>query len=192
MSWQRWGKLTNNQETRWVGAHGTQKLWQKPCAHTSKTKSLTMCKTGHEHAANKETHKLCVHTKHVKHEITQPVKNTSCMPQQNKTKQEKGSHLRKLMISIMDLHVMVILCIFLSNSGQVTNIYGQSPSWVWIINVFFCVNVVSCSLKESLVRLASDSWHQGIVDRFMMLPCCPEPLCGIFSFGGPNTNLIDS
>ncbi len=55
--WHKWGKFTKNQETRWVGikttdmrAYGTQKLWQK-------------CKMGHEHTANKETHKLRVHTK---------------------------------------------------------------------------------------------------------------------------------
>ncbi len=34
----------------------------------SKTESLAMCKTGHEHAANKETNKPHVHTKHDKHE----------------------------------------------------------------------------------------------------------------------------
>ncbi len=83
-------------------AHGTQKLWQKPCAHTkpkhkhmvSKTESQAMCKTGHEHAANKETHKPRVHTKHDKHESTQPVKNTSCVPyktRQNKRKQNEDN-----------------------------------------------------------------------------------------------------
>ncbi len=57
----------------------------KPCAHTkqkhthmaSKTESLAMCKTGHEHTANKETHKPRVHTKHDKHESAQP-KNKLC------------------------------------------------------------------------------------------------------------------
>jgi len=34
----------------------------------SKTESLAMCKTAYEHAANKETHKPRVHTKHDKHE----------------------------------------------------------------------------------------------------------------------------
>ncbi len=48
------------------------KLRQKPCAHTkqkhkhmaSKTKSPPMFKPGHEHAANENTHKPRVHTRH--------------------------------------------------------------------------------------------------------------------------------
>ncbi len=83
-------------------AHGTQKLRQKLCAHTkqkhkhmaSKRESLAMCKTGHEHAANKETHKPRVHTKHDNHESTQPVKNKSCMPRrtrQNKRRQNEDN-----------------------------------------------------------------------------------------------------
>ncbi len=61
----RWGKWTNKQVTRWVGsrqfdmrAHGTQKT-KAMCSH----KSPAMCKTGHEHAAEK-THKSRVHTRH--------------------------------------------------------------------------------------------------------------------------------
>ncbi len=60
----------------------------------SKTESFAMCKTGHEHTANKETHKLSVHTKHDKHESMQPVKNTSCVPhrtRQNKRKQNEDN-----------------------------------------------------------------------------------------------------
>ncbi len=45
----------------------------------SKTESLAMCKTGHEHAANKETHKPRVHTSE-KHKLRAT---------QNKTKLEK-------------------------------------------------------------------------------------------------------
>ncbi len=79
-------------------ALGTQKLWQKPCAHTkqkhkhiaSKTESLAMCKTGNEHTANNETHKPCVHTTHDKHESTQPMKNTSCVS--HRTRQNKRKH----------------------------------------------------------------------------------------------------
>ncbi len=48
-----------------------RKLRQKPCAHTKQkqahgqqNKSPAMCKTGHEHAANENTHKLRVHTRH--------------------------------------------------------------------------------------------------------------------------------
>jgi len=64
----------------------------------SKTESLAMCKTGHEHAANKETHKPRVHTKHDKHESTQPVKNTSSMPHRkipNKRKQNECTRTEK-------------------------------------------------------------------------------------------------
>ncbi len=57
--------------------------------------------------------------------------------------------------------------------------------------MFFCVNVVSCSVKELLVRLASDSWRQGIVDKFMTLSYVLS-ISGIYSFGGSNTNLFDS
>ncbi len=66
-------------------AHGTQKLRQKPCAHTKNTstwpanKSPAMCKTGHEHAANEKTHKPRSH-KTWQHESTQPMKYTSCVP----------------------------------------------------------------------------------------------------------------
>ncbi len=53
-------------------AHGTQKTKTKAmCSHKTKTqahgqqnKSPAMCKTGHEHAANENTHKPRVHTKH--------------------------------------------------------------------------------------------------------------------------------
>ncbi len=53
-------------------AHGTQKTKTKAmCSHKTKTqahgqqnKSPAMCKTGHEHAANENTHKLRVHTRH--------------------------------------------------------------------------------------------------------------------------------
>jgi len=77
-------------------AHGTQKLWQKPCAHTkqkhkhmtSKTESLAMCKMGHEHAANNETHKPRV--QNTKHESKQPVKNRSWVS--HRTRQNKRKH----------------------------------------------------------------------------------------------------
>ncbi len=55
----------------------------------SKTESLAMCIMGHEHAANKETHKPHVHTKHDKHESSQPVKNTSCVPYKTRQKKRK-------------------------------------------------------------------------------------------------------
>ncbi len=56
----------------------------------SKTESLAMCETGHEHAANKETHKPRVHTKHDKHESTQPVKTqVTCHAEQDKTRESK-------------------------------------------------------------------------------------------------------
>ncbi len=56
-------------------AHGTQKtktkVVYKKCVHTKQkqahgqqNKSPTMCKTGHEHTANKNTHKSRVHTRH--------------------------------------------------------------------------------------------------------------------------------
>ncbi len=53
-------------------AHGTQKTKTKAmCSHKTKTqahgqqnKSPAMCQTGHEHAANENTHKLRVHTRH--------------------------------------------------------------------------------------------------------------------------------
>ncbi len=69
-------------------AHRTKQ--DKPCAHTkqkhkhmaSKTKSLAMCKTGHGHAANDNTHKPRVHTKHDKQEKAHSRK-TSCV-QHNK------------------------------------------------------------------------------------------------------------
>ncbi len=79
-------------------AHGSQKLWQKPCAHikqkhkhmVSKTESLAMCRTGHEHAANKETHKPHVHTKHDKHESTQPMNTqAACHTEPDKTRESK-------------------------------------------------------------------------------------------------------
>ncbi len=45
--------------------HG--KLRQKPCAYTKQKHkhmaSKQMCKTGHEHAANENTHKPRVHTR---------------------------------------------------------------------------------------------------------------------------------
>ncbi len=47
------------------------------------------------HAANKETHKLRVHTKHDKHESTQPVKNTSCVPHKTRKKQRKQNEDNK-------------------------------------------------------------------------------------------------
>ncbi len=55
-----------------IRAHGTHKTRQKAYAHTkqihkdmvSKTKSPAMCKTGHEHAVNENTHKPRVHTRH--------------------------------------------------------------------------------------------------------------------------------
>ncbi len=73
-----WGKLINNQVTRWVGsrqidmrARGTQKTrTEATCAQNRNTctwpanKSPAMCKTGHEHAANEKTHKPRVHTRH--------------------------------------------------------------------------------------------------------------------------------
>ncbi len=55
----RWGKLTNNQVTRWVGSR--QLTWEHMA---SKTKSPAKCKTGHEHAANENTHKPHVCTRH--------------------------------------------------------------------------------------------------------------------------------
>ncbi len=71
-----------------IRAHGTQKLRQSHVLtqnkNTStwpeKTELLAMCKTGHKHAANKETHKPHVQTKHDKHESIQLVKNISCVP----------------------------------------------------------------------------------------------------------------
>ncbi len=53
-------------------AHDTQKTKTKAmCSHKTKTqahgqqsKSPAMCKTGHEHAANENTHKPRVHTRH--------------------------------------------------------------------------------------------------------------------------------
>ncbi len=51
-------------------AHGTQKTKTKAMcshktqAHGQQNKSPAMCKTGHEHAANENTHKLRVHTRH--------------------------------------------------------------------------------------------------------------------------------
>ncbi len=85
-------------------AHGTQKLRQKPCAHTKNTstwpanKSPAMCKTGHEHAANEKTYKPCSHKTwrsqwntqaacHIAQDITwmhAADKNTNCV-QHNKT-----------------------------------------------------------------------------------------------------------
>ncbi len=66
----RWGKLTNNQVTRWVGSRqlswqhmAHRKLRQNPCAHT-RQKHKHMCKTGHEHAANENTYKPRVHRIH--------------------------------------------------------------------------------------------------------------------------------
>ncbi len=75
----RWSKLTNNQETRWVGSrqidmrtHGTQITKTKAMclyktktqAHSQQNKYPAMCKTGHEHAANENTHKPRVHSRH--------------------------------------------------------------------------------------------------------------------------------
>ncbi len=40
--------------------HGTQKTKTK----AMQNKSPDMCKTGHENAANENTHKPCVHTRH--------------------------------------------------------------------------------------------------------------------------------
>ncbi len=48
--YQKSGNKMGGVKTTDMRAHGTQKLWQK-------------CKMGHEHTANKETHKLRVHTK---------------------------------------------------------------------------------------------------------------------------------
>ncbi len=50
-------------------AHGTQKTKTKAmCSHKTQTsmqnKLPAMCKTGHEHAANENTHKPRVHTRH--------------------------------------------------------------------------------------------------------------------------------
>ncbi len=82
----RWGKLTNNQETRWVGSRQidmrAHKTKTKPCAYTkqkhkhmaSKTKSLAMCKTGHKHGANKNTHKPRVHLRHDNMTARSPLK----------------------------------------------------------------------------------------------------------------------
>ncbi len=63
-----WGKLINNQVTRWVGsrqidmrARGTQ---NRNTSTWPANKSPAMCKTGHEHAANEKTHKPRVHTRH--------------------------------------------------------------------------------------------------------------------------------
>ncbi len=56
----------------------------------SKTELLAMCKTGHEHAANKETHKPRVRTKHDKHESMQPVKTqAACHTEQDKARESK-------------------------------------------------------------------------------------------------------
>ncbi len=79
-------------------AHGTQKLWQKPCAYTkqkhkhmaSKTESIAMCKTGH--AANKETHshktwQIWKHAASEKHKLRAT---------QNKTKQEKSKQRQQM------------------------------------------------------------------------------------------------
>ncbi len=81
----QWGKLTNKKVTDGWGhdddmrAHGTQKLRQKPCAHTKQkhkhmasNKSPAMCKTRHEHAANEKTHKPPCSHKTSQHESTEP------------------------------------------------------------------------------------------------------------------------
>ncbi len=89
-----------------IRAHGTQKLRQSHVLtqnkNTStwpeKTESLAMCKTEHEHAANKETHKPHVQTKHDKHESIQLVKNISCVPhrtRQHKRKQKPKRALKR-------------------------------------------------------------------------------------------------
>ncbi len=48
--------------------------------------------------------------------------------------------------------------------------------------MLFCFTAVSGS-KLLVGGFASDSWRQGIVDRFMTLSCYPWPLCGIWLFG---------
>ncbi len=91
-------------------AHRTKQ--DKPCAHTkqkhkhmaSKTKSLAMCKTGHEHAANEKTHKPRVHTKHDKHESTQLVKKHKLRATQNKTKLEKARSWRTSCVQQNNTH----------------------------------------------------------------------------------------
>ncbi len=100
----RWGKLTNNQVTRWVGsrhdmrAHSTQKTrTEARCSHKPKTQahgqqqSPAMCKR-HEHAANEETHKSRVHTRYdnMKHTAN---KNTNCV-QHHKAHMNKRPHGR--------------------------------------------------------------------------------------------------
>ncbi len=57
-------------KTNDMRAHGTQKSKTKAMcsyktqAHGQQNKSPDKCKTGHEHAANENTHKLRVHTRY--------------------------------------------------------------------------------------------------------------------------------
>ncbi len=73
-------------------AHGTQETKAKAmCSHKTKTqahgqqnKSPAMCKTGHEHAANENTHKPRVHTRH-DNKSMQPMKKNVLRATQHKT-----------------------------------------------------------------------------------------------------------
>ncbi len=71
----RWGKLTNNKVTGWVGSR--KLTWEH------------MCKTGHQHAANENTHKPCVHTRHdnkkAHSQWKTQAKNTNCVQQHKST-----------------------------------------------------------------------------------------------------------
>ncbi len=98
-------------------AHGTQKTKTKAMcsyktkkqAHGQQKKSPAMCKTGHEHAANENTHKTRVHTRHDNMKArsqwkTQAVcntakditwmhaadKNTNCVQQHKTTRKARG------------------------------------------------------------------------------------------------------
>ncbi len=73
----RWGKLTNDEVTRWVGSRqltwehmAHRKLRQKQCAHSKQKHKHMASKTNHqpcakqEHTANENNHKPHVHTRH--------------------------------------------------------------------------------------------------------------------------------
>ncbi len=100
-----------------------RKLREKPCGHTKwkpkhmaiKTKSPAMCKTGHEHAANENTHKPHVHKRHdnikarsqwktpaashTAQDITwmhAPDKNTNCVQHKHNAWGQKSTRLSEL------------------------------------------------------------------------------------------------
>ncbi len=73
----RWGKWTNNQETRWVGsrqidmrAHGKLKSKTKPCAHTKQKHKHMASKTNHQPCAKQDTNMQLMRIL-IKHVFTQ-------------------------------------------------------------------------------------------------------------------------